>query len=70
MPLFSACSPAPEKPAVRVLIVPKFEIGDMEGDFPGEAQLFYEEYCPGCEEVEIPQPPQTRYTWVPLTVAP
>ncbi len=32
---------------VRVLILPKFEIGAMAGDFPGEAQYFYEEYLAG-----------------------
>ena len=39
---------------VKVLILPKFEIGEVEGDFPGEAQLFYEQYCAGCEEIDIP----------------
>ena len=34
---------------VRVLILPKFEVGAMEGDFPGEAQCFYEEYLAGGE---------------------
>ena len=43
-----------EKSKVRVLIVPKFEIGEMSGDDPGEAQLFYEHYCAGCEEIDIP----------------
>ena len=33
---------------VKVLMIPKFEIDDVEGDFPGEAQLFYEHYCSGC----------------------
>ena len=39
---------------VKVLILPKFEIGDIDGDFPGEAQLFYEHYCAGCEEITVP----------------
>lgn len=43
-----------EKTKVRVLIVPKFEIGEISGDDPGEAQLFYEYYCADCEEIEIP----------------
>ncbi len=43
-----------EKTALKVIIIPKFEIGEMSGDFPGEAQLFYEKYCMGCEEVAIP----------------
>ena len=25
---------------VRVLILPKFEVGELAGDFPGEAQYF------------------------------
>lgn len=43
-----------ERLPVKVLIVPKFEIGRMEGDFPGEGQLLYEHYCAGCEELQIP----------------
>lgn len=43
-----------EKIPVKVLIVPKFEIGDIDGDYPGEAQLFYEHYCAGCEEIAVP----------------
>ncbi|MBP3893462.1 MAG: hypothetical protein J6D34_05395 [Atopobiaceae bacterium] len=34
--------------------MPKFEIGEMSGDFPGEAQLFYGQYCAGCDEIAIP----------------
>ncbi|MDO4416464.1 MAG: hypothetical protein Q4C20_15435 [Erysipelotrichaceae bacterium] len=44
---------------VRVLILPKFEVGEMSGDFPGEAQLFYEEYLAGGEEYEINSIPQS-----------
>lgn len=39
--------------SVKVLILPKFESGAMSGDFPGEAQYFYEHYCAGGEEFEI-----------------
>ncbi len=40
---------------VKVLILPKFEVGEMAGDFPGEAQLFYEKYMAGgAEEYDIP----------------
>lgn len=39
---------------VQVLILPKFETGAMTGDFPGEAQFFYEYYCAGGEEYEVP----------------
>lgn len=38
---------------VRVLILPKFESGAMSGDFPGEAQYFYEHYCAGGAEYDI-----------------
>lgn len=41
----SACAAAPEK--IKVLILPKFEVDEMAGDFPGEAQLYYEAYCQG-----------------------
>lgn len=33
-----------EKIAVKLLLISKFEIGEMTGDMAGEAQLFYEEY--------------------------
>lgn len=44
---------------IKVLIVPKFEIDGISGDFPGEAQLFYEEYCPGAEKIILPGFPDT-----------
>ena len=51
--LMSACGKKDERTKARVLIVPKFEIGEITGDFPGEAQLFYEHYCADCEEIDI-----------------
>lgn len=39
---------------VRVLILPKFEIGEITGDDPGEAQLYYERYLTDCDTYEIP----------------
>ncbi len=38
---------------IDVLILPKFETNNMSGDFPGEAQLYYEEYVMGGDEYEI-----------------
>ena len=43
-----------EKIPVKVLILPKFEVGDLCGDFPGEAQYYYERYLVGAESFEIP----------------
>ncbi len=57
LPLLSACASSPQKTKIRVLIVSKFEIDSISGDFPGEAQLFYEHYCPGCEEAPIEHMP-------------
>ena len=39
---------------VKVLLLPKFEVGKMAGDFPGEAQYYYEEYLIDAEEYDIP----------------
>ena len=39
---------------VRVLILPKFEVGEITGDFPGEAQYYYEEFLSGGEEYDVP----------------
>lgn len=52
--LLCACGKNADKPKVKVLIIPKFEIGEMSGDEAGEAQLFYENYCADCEEIDIP----------------
>ena len=38
---------------VKVLLLPKFEVGEMSGDFPGEAQFFYEHYLNEAEEYSI-----------------
>ena len=49
---------------VRVLILPKFELDEMAGDFPGEAQYFYEEYLAGGEVYDIdgcPEPYKLYY---------
>ena len=59
--LFSlpACAMTEKESAkIKVLIVPKFEIDEMSGDFPGEAQLFYEKYCPGERPMEIAHLPE------------
>ena len=61
---FSSCAVTPKTPALKVIIIPKFEIGEMSGDFPGEAQLFYEKYCMGCEEVTIPNMSKTGHFYV------
>ncbi len=58
--LFSSCAAQPERTALKVIIIPKFEVGEISGDFPGEAQLFYEHYCAGCQEIEIPHMPPHR----------
>lgn len=43
-----------EKIQIRILILPKFEIGAMTDDIHGEAQYYYEGYLDGCETFEIP----------------
>ena len=47
----TSCSASAEK--IQVLILPKFEIGEMTGDDAGEAQFYYDEYCKGGEEYDI-----------------
>ena len=46
----AADSPLP----VKVLILPKFEIGEMAGDYPGEAQYYYEAYLADAEAYDVP----------------
>lgn len=60
----TSCSPAEKKTALKAIIVPKLEIDDITGDFPGEAQLFYEKYCQGCEETDVPHMPSTGHFYV------
>ena len=51
----TGCSSQPVSQAipVKVLILPKFEVGEMTGDFPGEAQNYYEGFLAGGSEYEI-----------------
>ena len=42
-----------KKLSVKVLILPKFEVGEMTGDFPGEAQFYYEGFLSGGKEYDI-----------------
>ncbi len=42
-----------KKLTVKVLILPKFEIGEITGDFPGEAQYYYDGYLAGGEVFDI-----------------
>ena len=58
-----ALSPA-EQPAgaamplkVKVLLLPKFEVGEMSGDFPGEAQHYYEQYLTGRRNIPFQTAP-------------
>ena len=44
---------AADKIPVKVLILPKFEVAKLKGDFPGEAQYYYEAFLDGGEEYEI-----------------
>lgn len=49
----SAFAAAADPIEMKVLILPKFENGAMSGDFPGEAQYYYEAYAQGGEEYDI-----------------
>lgn len=46
---------------VKVLLLPKFEIGEMTGDFPGEAQYYYEQYLIDAVEYDVPHSPNKLY---------
>ncbi len=50
---FAEDASSAEPTEIKVLILPKFESGEMSGDFPGEAQYYYEAYCEGGEEYDI-----------------
>ena len=57
VPAETAPDPVPDEPEkipVRALILPKFEVEEMTGDFPGEAQYYYESYLDGAEAYDIP----------------
>ena len=44
----------PDPLPVKVLILPKFEVDQMYGDFPGEAQYYYGQYLMNADEYNIP----------------
>lgn len=69
--ILSGCSSQPkeQKNPVRVLILPKFEVDEIAGDFPGEAQYFFEEYLAGGEEYEINGGPDTNKLYYKNDVA-
>lgn len=46
---------------VKVLLLPKFEVGELFGDFPGEAQYYFEHYLMGAEEYDVPHSPYKLY---------
>lgn len=62
----SACSAGRAKKPVQIktLIIPKFEVGEMSGDYAGEAQLFYEAYCPDANETVLSNLPETAHFFV------
>ena len=48
--VFCLASKRTDAREVKLLILPHFENGEMAGDFPGEAQLFYEAYFDGASQ--------------------
>ena len=54
---------------IKVLILPKFEVGEMTGDFPGEAQLYFDEYVRDGEEYVIAGVPESCKLYVKDGVA-
>ena len=60
--VLSGCTlqPKDRRLPVKVLILPKFELDEMAGDFPGEAQYFYEEYLAGGDVYEIGSGPDAN----------
>ena len=39
---------------VKVLLLPKFEVDQISGDLPGEAQYYYDAYLDGAAAYEVP----------------
>lgn len=52
-PLMAEIATIENPQKIDVLILPKFENGEMSGDFPGEAQYYYDAYLAGGEEYEV-----------------
>lgn len=42
-----------KKQKIKVLILPHFEVDELSGDFPGEAQLYYEYYLADAKEYQL-----------------
>ena len=58
-----------EKIVIKVLILPKFEVGEMDGDFPGEAQHYYEYFLDGADTYEVSGVPSENRLYVKNGVA-
>lgn len=50
--------------SVRVLILPQYEVGELKGDIPGEAQYYYETYLEGGQEYDISGDEEGRMLYV------
>ena len=53
-----------EKIPIRILLLPKFEIGEITGDLPGEAQFFYEAYLKDADEYVVKSDPSDKKLYV------
>ena len=62
--LLTSCAQSKARTKIKALVVPKFEVDEMSGDFAGEAQLFYKQYCAGCKQVPIPNSTPTSQFYV------
>lgn len=51
--LLAGCKKDEAAKKVKLLIIPKFEIGEMTDDTPGEAQFYYSEYLKDGEAFEV-----------------
>ena len=49
----SGAADSAEKIPIKVLILPKFEMGNMEDDEIGEGELYHDGYLVGCDEYDI-----------------
>ena len=54
---------------VKVLLLPKFEIGQLTGDLYGEAQHYYDAYLKGGDRYEFPDDPELDALYVKDGVA-
>ena len=62
--MLAGCGNKDKPHKISILILPNFEVEEMSGDYPGEAQYYYDAYVKGGEEYDIKGSPEGSKLYV------